>query len=154
MNKKHLLLTALWGERLDEIFQYTKELAKIMNKDITMLLIHPKKRKFEDLMTAVTFAEASESNTAVELLQTNQNEIIQKNLKDLKEKYNQSGIKVDIVYTENTVYNAIDNFLRKNEHIEMVLLSPEITVNSELSARKLKNLIKHACCPIVTMTKK
>ncbi|GAB5046175.1 hypothetical protein TdN_05670 [Thermodesulfovibrio sp. TK110] len=147
------MLTVLWGERLDEVFQYTKELAKIMNKDITMLLIHPKKRKFEDLMTAVTFAEASESITASELLQKDQNEIIQKNLKSLKEKYNQSGIKVDVVYIENTVYNAIDNFLRKNEHIEMVLLSPEITVNGELSARKLKNLIKHAGCPVVTMTR-
>jgi len=60
MSRKYILLTALWGERFDEAFQYTKELAKIMKKDITLLLIRPRKRKLEDLMTAVTFAEESE----------------------------------------------------------------------------------------------
>ena len=59
MKGKELLFVTYHDEKSDEGLSYAIELAKTMNDKVGILLLYKRKvlEKFEDMMTAVTFAE-------------------------------------------------------------------------------------------------
>jgi len=70
MGKRQLLFVTYGGESLEEGVSYAIELAKAMYEDITLLLVKKPSNlldKLGNLMTAVSFAEADEHVTALEI---------------------------------------------------------------------------------------
>ncbi len=65
--QKNLLFVTYHDEECDEGLSYAIDLAKIMDEGITILMVYKNRlmKKFDDLMTAITFAEAGEDEIAL-----------------------------------------------------------------------------------------
>lgn len=158
MKERQLLFVTYHDESLDEGLSYAVDLAKTMNDGIEILLIYKRKvlDKFEDMMTAVTFAEADMHKTAREMISDDykkNNEEYEKKTALLKEKCNKAGVAVGISTAATDAVSAIKNILRQNAKIDMVLLSPSITNDGNVTAKVLNKLVKSASRPVVTMAK-
>lgn len=160
MGKRQLLFITYYSENFNEGLSYVIDLAKIMNRGITALMIYKKSltEKFEDFMTAVAFAEANEHDTARMFIaedfkkvdaNANANEKIASLFKSCRE----SGVDADIYITKKDITTAIKDFLELKTSIDMVLLSPSVTNNEGLSAKELKRLVRTVSRPIVTMAR-
>ena len=112
--------------------------------------------KFEDMMTAITFAEADMHKTAREMIGDDykkNNETYEKKIELLKDTCRKSGITVGVSAAAADAVSAIKNILRQNARIDMVLLSPSITNDGNVTSKALNKLVKTASRPIVTMAK-
>ncbi|MBI5194889.1 MAG: hypothetical protein HZA10_01045 [Nitrospirae bacterium] len=150
--KKNLLFVTYQDEECDEGLSYVIDLAKIMDRGITILLVYKQKlmEKFENIMTAVTFAEAGEHKTAQEILSTND----KKNagaISLLLEKCRKSGVDTNIQTTTMDIGLAVKDFLKQKNTVDMVLLSPSITNNGNITSSDLQKLVRTASRPVVTM---
>ena len=155
--KQNLLFVTHTDTGFDEGLSYALDLARSMDRSIAILLIQKRKlfRRFEDLMSAAAFAEEGEHDTAREIMKQSRGE---KHDEDelrrlLKEKCNGSGISVSIYTAFTDTVSALRDFLKQNSGVDMILLSPSITDNGNLSSRQLNNLVRTAVRPIVTMVK-
>lgn len=158
MRGKQLLFVTYHDENFDEGLSYAVELAKTMKDSIEILMIYKRKavEKFEDMMTAVTFAEAGEHKTAREMIGEDyktKNEDYDKKIALIEENCRKSGVAVDFSTAAMDVVSAIKNLLRQNSRIDMVLLSPSITNDDHITSKMLNKLVKTASRPIVTMAK-
>lgn len=158
MKRNQLLFVTYHDENFEDGLSYALDLAKTMNNGIEILMIYKRKvlEKFGDMMTAITFAEAGEHQTAREMISEdykNQNEDYEKKLATIKEKCTRSGIAVDFSTAATDAISAIKNILRQNAKIDMVLLSPSVTNDGNVNAKVLNKLVKTASRPIVTMAK-
>ncbi|MCL4475775.1 MAG: hypothetical protein M1508_06070 [Nitrospirae bacterium] len=158
MKKRQLLLVTYHDEQFDEGLSYAVDLARMMNDSIAVLVIYKRKvmERFEDIMTVVTFAEANEHKTARELIREDcekKNENYDEKIALLIGRCRKSGVVVDVSTAAMDVVSAIKNFLRQNASIDMVLLSPNITTNGNVSARELNKLVRTASRPVVTMAR-
>src|SRR5512134_806228 len=71
MGKRQLLFVTYRDENIEEGGMYAIELAKAMYEDITLLLVQKKSNfmeKLGEMMTAVSFAEADEHDTARQIM--------------------------------------------------------------------------------------
>ena len=70
MSKQEILYVAYRDEPLEEGVSYAMYLASMLGETLRVVLLSPSGigRKFNDLMTAVTFAEANEPDTAREIM--------------------------------------------------------------------------------------
>lgn len=159
MPKSGIMLVMYHDEELEEGLSYTLELARIMNKAISILVIYRRKvmERLEDYMVAVTFAEAGEFMTARELIMNDLKEKgmdYEERLRFIEERCRLAGVELMGVNTSaNSVSSAIKNLLKDSSAIEMVLLSPLITLNGHISAKALQRLVKEVSRPVVTMAK-
>lgn len=158
MKRNQLLFVTYHDENFEDGLSYALDLAKTMNDGIEILMIYKRKvlEKFGDMMTAITFAEAGEHQTAREMISEdykNQNEDYEKKLATIKEKCTSSGIAVDFSTAATDAISAIKNILRQNAKIDMVLLSPSVTNDGNVNAKVLNKLVKTASRPVVTMAK-
>jgi len=158
MKRNQLLFVTYHDENFEDGLSYALDLAKTMNDGIEILMIYKRKvlEKFGDMMTAITFAEAGEHQTAREMISEdykNQNEDYEKKLATIKEKCTKSGIAVDFSTAATDAISAIKNILRQNAKIDMVLLSPSVTNDGNVNAKVLNKLVKTASRPVVTMAK-
>lgn len=158
MRKKQLLFVTYHDENFDEGLSYALDLAKMMNDGIAVLMIYKRKvmEKFDDMMTIVTFAEADEHKTARELIKEyyeGNNEDFDKKLAFLEERCRKSGVTVDVSTAATDVVSSVRNFLKQQSGIDMVLLSPSVTNNGNISAKDLNKLVKSSSRPIITMAK-
>jgi L-lactate utilization protein LutB len=158
MKINRLLFVTYHDENFEDGLSYALDLAKTMNDGIEILMIYKRKvlEKFDDMMTAITFAEAGEHQTAREMISEdykNQNEDYEKKLATIKEKCTKSGIAVDFSTAATDAISAIKNILRQNPKIDMVLLSPSVTNDGNVNAKILNKLVKTASRPVVTMAK-
>ena len=158
MKRNQLLFVTYYDENFEDGLSYALDLAKTMNNGIEILMIYKRKvlEKFGDMMTAITFAEAGEHQTAREMISEdykNQNEDYEKKLATIKEKCTKSGIAVDFSTAATDAISAIKNILRQNTKIDMVLLSPSVTNDGNVNAKVLNKLVKTASRPVVTMAK-
>ena len=158
MKEKQLLFVTYHDENLDQGLSYAVDLAKTMNNGIEILLIYKRKvlEKFEDMMTAITFAEADMPRTAREIISDDykkKNEDYEKKIDLLKKKCRKSGIAVGVSTAATDTVSAIKNILRQNTRIDLVLLSPSITTDGNVTSRVLNKLVKTASRPVVTMAK-
>ena len=78
MGKRQLLFVTYRDENIEEGGMYAIELAKAMYEDITLLLVEKKDsllNKLGNMMTAASFAESGEQETAREVADTRQRTI-------------------------------------------------------------------------------
>ena len=159
MGKRQLLFVTYRDENLEEGVSYAVELAKAMFEDITLLLVQKKSNLMDrigDLMTAVSFAEADEHDTAREIMQEGSGSAegrYEKLLVGLVEKCRREGIQVNVQDTDLGVLSGIRMFLKNHGGIDKVVLSPAVTGSDTVSAKDLNRLVRTASRPIVTMTR-
>jgi hypothetical protein len=159
MGKRQLLFVTYREENLEEGLSYAIELAKAMFEDITLLMVQKKGTlmdKLENLMTAVTFAEAGEHDTAREIMagaSPDAERRHEKQLAGLMDKCRREGIQVSVQETDFDAVSGIRSFLKNHSGIDKVVLSPAVTGNGNISAKDLNRLVRTASRPIVTMTR-
>jgi hypothetical protein len=158
MKEKQLLFVAYHDENFEEGLSYAVGLAKTMGDSIGMLMVYKRKviETFDDTSTAVTFAESNKHKTARELITEDyrkREDNFENKLSLIKGKCKEAGVSVDISTAAADVVSAIKNILRQNTRIDMVLLSPSITNDGDITSRTLNKLVKTASRPIVTMAK-
>ncbi|MDP3298059.1 MAG: hypothetical protein Q8N09_10830 [Thermodesulfovibrionia bacterium] len=153
--KKQLLFVTYQNEGPDEGLSYAIDLAKTLDEGITILLVKLRKfrQRLEDIMAAVAFAEAGEHETARKIASGDEKDGSQETISILLEKCKNSGVDVSVHTVLDEPVSAISNFLKKKSTIDMVILSPSVMRNGNLSARELKRLVRIASRPVVTMTK-
>ncbi len=158
MREKQLLFVTYHDENMDEGLSYAIELAKTMNDGIEVLLVYKRKvmEKLDDMMTAITFAEEDMPKTAREMISDDyrkKNEDYEKKVARLKETCAKAGVTVGVSTAATDTVSAIKNILRQNARIDMVLLSPSVTNDGNITSRTLNKLVKTASRPVVTMAK-
>lgn len=154
--KRNILFVTYRDDDFGDGLTYAIDLAKMMDRGIAILLVHKKKlsKKFENLMTAITFAEADEHETAREIMNGQGSKDSADDLQHLlEEKCNKSGLSAQIHTALNDTVSALKDFLKQNSNVDMVLLSPSITENGKLTSWELNRLARTASRPIVTMAK-
>jgi len=153
MRKKQLLFVTYYDENFGEGLSYAFNLAKVLNEGITILLIYRRRitERFENLMAAITFAEADEDKAARQIM--TESLAKDKKIVPLLKKFTQDGINVDVCTEKTDVLSAIINFFRQKVAVDMVLLSPSVTDNANMKTRELNRFVKTISRPIVTMAK-
>jgi len=154
MNKQ-LLFVTYPNEGMDEGLSYAVDLAQTMNEGITVLLVKKDKlmKKFENMMSAVAFAEENDSDTARQLMSGPTEAGAAENLRTIREKCLEVGVKVNIHTASMDTVSAVKDFLKNTSGIDMILLSPSVTGEGNLSGNELKRLVRTASRPIVTMSR-
>ncbi len=154
--KEKLLFVTKGGEDSDNGFSYALELAKTLNKDISILMVYSKQiiNAYEDIMAAVAFAEAGDHETVRELMQKQEKEIKEienRKIRELTERCRE--VSVDIIHQTavGDPIAAIKDFLKNRAGIDMVLLSPNLSANKK--GIDLKKLLKNITKPIVTISR-
>lgn len=154
MNKQ-LLFVTYPNEGMDEGLSYAVDLAQTMNEGITVLLVKKDKlmKKFENMMSAVAFAEENDSDTARQFMSGPTEAGAAENLRTIREKCLEVGVKVNIHTASMDTVSAVKDFLKNTSGIDMILLSPSVTGEGNLSGSELKRLVRTASRPIVTMSR-
>ena len=156
--KKKLLFATYYDEHPDEGLSYVLDLAKALNEDLTIFLFHKEtiSKKLDDLMTAVTFAEANEHETAIQAIAKAPEKINDGNdekIALLVGKCRKSGINVDLHSFKTDVVPSIESYFKHRNGIDMILLSPNVTGNGNVTTRGLKKLLTSVSRPIVTIAR-
>ena len=151
--KRNLLFVSYRDGDFGQDLSYALDLAKMTDKGMAILIVNRKRLadKFEDMMTAVTFAEAGEHDTAIEIMKASEAEDGLKSM--LENKCQDSGMAASVYSTLLDADSSLRKFLKQNNTIDMVILSPSITDNGEISSKELKRLLRTGSRPIVTMTR-
>ncbi len=159
MGKRQLLFVTYGDENLEEGVSYAIELAKAMYEDITLLLVQKKNNiieKLGNLMTAVSFAEADDHETARQIMagvSQDGQERLEKKLAELTERCKREGVQVNVQHTGLDAVSGIRTFLRDHTGIDKVVLSPVVTEAGNVTAKDLNRLVRTSSRPIVTMTR-
>jgi hypothetical protein len=156
---KHKLLFVTYNDNHeDEGLSYVVDLAKTLNKDLTIFRIWKRQltKKFEDVMAAATFAEADEHETARQMATGEQEEIngnVDPKLEPFIGKCHESGINVDIRSFNQDVFPTIKNYFKRRNGVDIVLLGPNVAGSGSISAKELKRLANIISRPIVTIAR-
>lgn len=153
---RNLLFVTTQDGSGDDGLPYVLNLARITQKGISVLLLCKSglSERFGDWMTAVTFAEANEHETAREAVKRSARDGVPgKKMVDIRERCTESGIAASIYTSSDDISSALKNLLRRDRSIDLVLLSPNITFNGRLRTRDLKKLLRAVSMPIVTLTR-
>ena len=157
MGKRQLLFVTYRDENLEEGVSYAIELAKAMYEDITLLFVQKQSSlmdKLENMMTAVSFAEADEHDTAQQIMASQVvKEVYEKEVDIVVKKCLQEGIQVNVHATSLDAISGIRKFLKEHAGIDKVVLSPAITEAGNVTSKDLNRLVRTASRPIVTMTR-
>lgn len=151
MSKQEILYVAYRDEPLEDGVSYAMYLANLLGETLRVVLLSPSGigRKFNDLMTAVTFAEANEPDTAREIMSddgdTRKAASIQS---QLLRKFEEEGIEGSVHIGLDATVKVVMNFLRQKK-VDLVLLSPSVTDSRSL----LNKLIKFSPRPVITMAR-
>jgi hypothetical protein len=112
--------------------------------------------KLGDLMTAVSFAEEGQHDTARQIMaggSADSRQVYEKKLAGFVERCSRENILARVQKTELDAVSGIRSFLKNNAGIDKVVLSPAITETGNVTAKDLNRLVRTASRPIVTMTK-
>ena len=159
MGKRQLLFVTYGDENLEEGLSYAIELAKAMFEDITLLLVQKKSNLIEklgNLMTAVSFAEADEHETARQIMADGSQdglEKVQRKLAERTGRCKREGVRVSVQHTGLDAVSGIRTYLKNHTGIDKVVLSPVVTEAGNVTAKDLNRLVRTASRPIVTMTR-
>jgi len=153
--KRKLLFVAYINEDFDAGLTYAAELARLMEKDLDMLVIKDSDAMapFERMMTAITFAEENEHDTALEWLEGDDMFNLEEKIIWFREKCNELGIDFSIHSSRLNMLQAIDEFMNQMPGIDMVLLGPSVTDNGNITSSDLNRLVRNASRPIVKMNR-
>ncbi len=159
MGKSQLLFVTHRNENITEGVSYAIELAKAMDEDITILFVQKRTNlssKFEKMMTAVTFAEAGEHNTAKKIVSESPrclDEVSNEELVTVFNKCLQEGVQVTVHTSSLDAISGIRTFLKEQWGIDKVVLSPAISAAENISSRDMKRLVRNISRPVVTMAR-
>ena len=150
--KKHLLFVTCQNESGDDGLAYAVDLAKTLQEGLTILVVKAKKlgQRFEDLMSAVAFAEENEHETAIELARSSEGLEVHPGM---VEQCRSMGIEAGMTTTHGDLVPAISSALRNSRAVDMVILSPSITRDGNVSAKELQRLVRTASRPVVTIAR-
>jgi hypothetical protein len=151
--KRNLLFVSYRDGDFGHDLSYALDLAKMTDKGMSILLVNKKRLadKFEDMMAAVTFAEAGEHDTAKEIMTASEAKDDLTSM--LEKKCQESGMAASVYNALHDADASLRKYLKQDNSIDMVILSPSITENGEISSKDLKRLLKIGSRPIVTMTR-
>jgi predicted amidohydrolase YtcJ len=158
MGKRQLLFVTYRDENLEEGVSYAIELAKAMYEDITLLFVQKQSglmARIENLMTAVTFAEAGEHDTARQIMTEGPGlqKVYEKELDAIVRRCLDEGIQANVHSTGLDAISGIRKFIKEHTGIDKVVLSPAITEAGNVTSKDLSRLVRTASRPIVTMTR-
>ena len=157
MGKRQLLFVTYRDENLEEGVSYAIELARAMYEDITFLFVQKQSglmARFENMMTAVSFAEAGEHETAKQIMASpGKQDVYEKELDAVVKRCLNEGIQAHVHSTGLDAISGIRKFIKENSGIDKVVLSPAITEAGNVTAKDLSRLVRTASRPIVTMTR-
>jgi len=156
--KKKLLFVTYLDEHPDEGLSYVIELAKVMNEDLMIFLLRKRtlSRKVDEFMTAVTYAEANEHETAVQAIAEERKKVdgnSDHKLIGIFGKCRESGIRVDVYSSKADAVATIEDYFKSRNGVDIVLLGPNINDHGNLSQRRLKRLSDIVARPIVTIAR-
>jgi hypothetical protein len=155
--KRDILFVTDRGDDTDGGLSYAFDLARTLDKGISVLLLRKERlmSRFETLMSAVTFAEAGEHETAREILAEGDAALPAEAARPrtLEEACAGSGLPTQISNASGDMVAAVGAYLKSNRNVEMVLLSPSITEEGAVSTREFKRLLSTVARPIVTLTR-
>lgn len=154
---REILFVTLPDKGFTEGFSYVLDLAKILSKDIHVLVVRKTQKiseYFESIMTAITSAQAGKQDTTRRSARgkdipekgNGQVKAIVKELKD-------AHVSVNVETTQGDVVSAVKDCLKNDTRVDMVILSPDLTGNSVISPSELHRLVRTASRPIVTMAR-
>ncbi len=151
--KRNLLFVTYKDGEIDEGLNYALDLAKMTDKGMAVLLVNKKKLsgKLEQIMSAVAFAEENEHETARQMMKSAEAKPDLRNA--IEEKCKTSGVATAIHTAIQDAATSVKDYLKQNSSIDMVLLSPDITGDGNISSRELSKLVRTSSRPIVTMAK-
>jgi hypothetical protein len=159
MGKKELVFVTFCDENIvKEGLSYAIDLAKIMGEDLSILLVQKKKdfmKKFETLLTAISFAEADEHETALQVMAVDEKSPKgdRAKLARLVRMCKQEGIQLHIHSTDLDAIAGINAFLKGHSGIDKILLGPSIVEAENIKAKDLTRLARTVLRPVVTMTR-
>jgi hypothetical protein len=159
MGKRQLLFVTYRDENIEDGVSYAIELAKAMFEDITLLLVRKKSKlidKIGDLMTAASFAEEGEHETARQIMAGGSEDSRRRSdglIVGIVERCRKEGIEVDVQDSDLDAVAGIRSFLKTHSGIDKVVLSPVVTEGGNVTAKELNRLVRTASRPIVTMTR-
>jgi hypothetical protein len=151
MKGKEILFVAYMDENLEEGLPYAIYLAGMLGQKLRILLIDKRdiRERFDDLMTAITFAEANEHETAKQVMAGGS-----RAGRDtaaihvyLQERCSGAGVRASIHTGLADTVSAVKDLLKEKSRIDMVLLSPNVTRSGNILSR----LVKASSRPVVTM---
>ena len=147
--KKNILFITDRGDDRDGGLAYALDLARMMDKGISILLVQKArlKEKFENLMSAVTFAEAGEPETARGFLGSPGDEAAQ----ELTRQFRESGLTGAVHSTTDTSVRGLEDYVKTNRHIDLILLAPSIVERGMIPAKDFRKLLRAVSRPIVTI---
>lgn len=150
MSKQEILYVAYRDEPLDNGISYATYLANLLGETLRVVLLSRNGvgKRFNDLMAAVTFAEANEHETAREFLAGNDGKDATSIQKYLIEKCNDEGVEATVHIGLEATVAVILNFVRSKK-IDMVLLSPAVTDSRTI----MNKLVKISPRPVITMAR-
>ena len=154
--KRNILFVTDQSDDTDGGLSYALDLARTMDKGIAVLLLRKDRimGRFEQLMTAVTFAEAGEHATAIEILNEKELDMAAAESarpRSIEEACAGSGLPTQISNGSGDMVSAVGSYLKSNRNVEMVLLSPSITEEGVVSTRDFRRLLSTVARPIVTL---
>lgn len=151
MSKQEILYVAYRDEPLEDGVSYAMYLANMLGETLRVVLLSPSGigRKFNDLMTAVTFAEANEPDTAREIMSDEGDGRQAASIQSyLMRKCEDEGIEASVHIGLDATVKVVMTFLRQKK-VDLVLLSPSVTDSRSL----LNKLIKFSPRPVITMAR-
>jgi hypothetical protein len=150
--KKHLLFVTCQNESGDDGLAYAVDLAKTLQEGLTILVVKAKKlgQRFEDIMSAVAFAEENEHETARQLARGSDDA---EAYPGMVEQCRILGIEAGMTTAHGDLVPAISSALKSSRAVDMVILSPSITRDGNVSARELQRLVRTASRPVVTIAR-
>jgi hypothetical protein len=155
MATKEILYAAYKDEDIDESLSYAIYLAGQLGAGLRILLLDRLglSEKLDNVMAAITFAEAGEHETARSFLSDDgkvdgNSQDTAALLSHLINKCGEEGVKANIHAGNPDSVEAIKDFLKQGK-VEMVVLSPGVTKTGGI----LKRLTKISASPVVTMAR-
>lgn len=136
-------------ENFDAGLTYAADLAALMKKDMSMLIIDC----FQKIMMSVTYAEADEDGKALGTLNGENGNIVDQSVNQFMERCSELGINLTIHYSRLNVRDAVAGFMNKDAGVDMVLLGPSVIDNGNISSSELNKLVRTASRPIVTISR-
>lgn len=147
MKSREILYVTKLSDRPEKGLTYALYLANNLGKDLRILLVRDKTltERFDDLMTAATFAEANEHETALEYLKPVEGEA--EAIAELIRRCSDAGVKAMVHPGLADALASAKAFLAGRPRFDMVLLSPAVSRQNGI----LKSLVKTSSLPIVSM---
>lgn len=150
-----LLFVTHLTEGFETGFNYSTELARLMEKDIIVLIVGNGKdfTENDELMSDIPYADAREQEIARQISLDQHAYGCSEEITFLAQRCRETGINLSIYQSALDIISAIKYLVRHQSEVDLILMGTTITDNGSISARELKRLLKTASRPIVTIGK-